>query len=91
MNCEICKVIQKLGLPKSAHELWFCTDKVMPRRRRRVAMVQRRNRRLRRGFANYRLAGSRGTKEYAPSKNVTLVPCTAVCLTGEGGRSGLRV
>jgi hypothetical protein len=27
MNCEICKVIQKLGLPKSAHELWICTDK----------------------------------------------------------------
>ena len=63
MNCEICKVIHKLGLPKSAHELWFCTDKGMPRRRRRVAMVQRRNCRLRRGFANYRLAGSRGTKE----------------------------
>jgi hypothetical protein len=34
MNCEIRKVIQKLGLPKSAHELWFCTDKGMPRRRR---------------------------------------------------------
>lgn len=51
MNCEICKVIQKLGLPKSAHELWFCTDKVMPRCRRRVAMVQRRNCRLRRVFA----------------------------------------
>jgi hypothetical protein len=51
MNCEICKAIQKLGLPKSAHELWFCTDKGMPHRRRRVAMVQRMNRRLRRGFA----------------------------------------
>jgi hypothetical protein len=46
MNCEICKVIQKLGLRKSAHELWFCTDKAMPRRRRRVAMVARRTRRF---------------------------------------------
>ena len=50
MNCEICKVIQKLGLPKSAHELWFCTGKVMPRRRRRVAPAQRSTRRLRRVF-----------------------------------------
>ena len=30
MNHEICNVIQQLGLPKSAHELWFCTDKPMP-------------------------------------------------------------
>jgi hypothetical protein len=37
MNCEICKVIQKLGLRKSAHELWLCTDKAMRRRRRRAA------------------------------------------------------
>ena len=51
MNCEICKVIQKLGLPKSTHELWLCTNKGMPRRRRRVAMVERRTRRLKKLFA----------------------------------------
>jgi len=38
MNCEICKVIRKLGLRKSAHKLWLCTAKQMPRRRKRVAM-----------------------------------------------------
>jgi hypothetical protein len=38
MNCEICKVIRKLGLHKSAHELWLCTAKQMPSRRRHVAI-----------------------------------------------------
>jgi hypothetical protein len=47
MNCEICKVIRKLGLLKSAHELWLCTDKQMPCRRRRVAIAERTNRRVR--------------------------------------------
>ena len=51
MNCEICKVIQKLDLRKSAHELWFCIDKAMPHRRRRVAMVERAIRRPRKLFA----------------------------------------
>ena len=55
MNCEICKVIQKLGLRKSAHELWLCTDKRMPRCRRRVAIVERTNRRLRKSFASDRV------------------------------------
>jgi hypothetical protein len=51
MNCEICKVIQKLGLPKSTHELWLCTSKGVPRRRSRVAMVEQRTRRLQHLFA----------------------------------------
>jgi hypothetical protein len=51
MNCEICKVIQKLGLRKSVHKLWLCTDKQMLRRRRRVAIVERTNRRLSKSFA----------------------------------------
>jgi hypothetical protein len=31
-NCEICKVITKLGLPRAVHDLWFCTDKQLPPR-----------------------------------------------------------
>jgi hypothetical protein len=31
MDCEICKLIKKLGLRKSAHELWFCVAKKAPR------------------------------------------------------------
>lgn len=27
MKCEICRVIDKLGIPPSAHDLWFCPDK----------------------------------------------------------------
>jgi len=29
-NCEICKVITKLGLPRAVHDLWFCIDKQLP-------------------------------------------------------------
>jgi hypothetical protein len=43
VNCEICGVIQKLGLGKSAHELWLCTDKQVSGRGRRVAIVGRMN------------------------------------------------
>lgn len=25
MKCEICNIIEKLGLDASAHDLWFCT------------------------------------------------------------------
>ena len=46
MNYEICKIIQTLGLRKSVHKLWLCTAKQMPRRRRRLAIVERTNRRL---------------------------------------------
>ncbi len=31
MDCEICKVIKKLGLSDSAHELWFCVAKKVRR------------------------------------------------------------
>lgn len=41
VSCEICAVIQKLGLRKSTHALWLCTDKQMPRRCRRVAIIGR--------------------------------------------------
>jgi len=51
MNCEICKLIQKFGLRKSVHTLWLCTDKQMPRRRRRVGIVEQTNRRLSKSFA----------------------------------------
>jgi hypothetical protein len=51
MNCEICKLIQKLGLRKSAHDLWLCIDKQVQRRRRRVTIVERTNRRLSKSFA----------------------------------------
>jgi hypothetical protein len=51
MNCEICKVIEKLGLRKSVHKLWLCTDKQMLRSGRRVAIVERTNRRLSKSFA----------------------------------------
>jgi DNA topoisomerase IB len=27
MKCEICRLINKLGIPQSAHDLWFCPDK----------------------------------------------------------------
>jgi len=27
MNCEICRTIERLGLEKSAHDLWYCADK----------------------------------------------------------------
>lgn len=27
MKCEICRLINKLGIPQSAHDLWFCADK----------------------------------------------------------------
>lgn len=26
MECEICRTIERLGLDRSAHDLWFCTD-----------------------------------------------------------------
>jgi hypothetical protein len=51
MKCEICRLIQKLGLGKSAHELWLCTDKQLPRRGRRVAVVDRMGRRASKSFA----------------------------------------
>ena len=27
MSCEICEVIEKLGLNMSSHDMWFCVDK----------------------------------------------------------------
>jgi hypothetical protein len=27
MKCEICRLLNKLGIPQSAHDLWFCPDK----------------------------------------------------------------
>ena len=32
MNCEVCKVIEKLGLDMSAHDMWFCVDGQSDRR-----------------------------------------------------------
>jgi hypothetical protein len=26
MKCEICRLIDKLGIPQSEHDLWFCPD-----------------------------------------------------------------
>jgi hypothetical protein len=26
MHCEICETIKRLGLDRSAHDLWFCSE-----------------------------------------------------------------